>query len=225
MKNLLLSLTLSLVVGVASAQVAIDTVYLDSKFEKTLKGNHEYYQTIAKNSQGLYDIKCYWHSGEIQMTGKVSSLEPLNKQGQFIYYHKGGALSQLVNFKNNQPVGKVKRFAPSGKFDFEYVAGPEYLDNADAFRAKTMDFVRFALTAISYPESELNKDADGRVVVNFYVGENGKVFRPTVVTSASEAFDAEVKYAVASYNKWPTPIYKGEKTLVEITFPIIFEAR
>ena len=180
---------------------------------------------VSKDNNGLYEVKDFWRSGEIQMTGKFNSLNPENKQGQFVYYHKGGALAQIVNYKDNRSTGKIKRFDTNGKFDFEYIPSIESLDNADLFKKRIKELIYFARTTISYPENEINREADGRVVVKFFVGDGGKVFKLTMAESASREFDDEVKRAVLSFDKWSTPIYKNQKTLVEVILTMTFEMR
>jgi len=225
MKNLFLSLAFFLFAGLVSAQTVVDTIYLNSKYEATSKGDHEYFRVVTKEIQGIYEVKDFWKSGEISMSGKFSSLNPENKQGQFIYYHKGGALERIVNYRDNRTTGKVKRFDVNGKFDFEYLTSIESLDNADLFKKKIKELIRFAKTTISYPENEINREADGKVVVKFFVGDGGKVFRLSLAESASREFDDEVKRAILDFDKWPTPIYKGQKTLIEIIITMTFEMR
>ena len=225
MKNLLLSITLFLCAGFASAQVVVDTVYLDSKFEKTSKENCSYYKVITKDSLGLFDQKAYYASGEVEMTGKSSSLDPEVKQGQYVFYHKNGALRQIINFKDNAVVGKVKNFDPNGKFDLEFVGNPDSLDNAAIIREKMEELRTFIGKNLKYPERSQMTEIDGKVVVQFFVGENGTVFRTVVLKSVNEELDLESRRIIKAFGQWPSPMYKGRKTILGLVIPMIFEVR
>ena len=222
MKNLLLSFTLFLYTGFASAQVAIDTVYLDSKFEKTSKKDCAYYKVITKDSLGLFDQKIYFSSGEVKMTGKFSSLDPEVRQGRYVYYRKNGALSQIVNFKDNAIIGKVKNFYPDGRFDIEYIGNPDSLDNAAVIRDKIAELLKFTSKNLKYPERSQDAGVEGKVIIEFFVGENGKVFRTVVLKSVNEELDLEARRIIGAFGLWPSPMYRGRKTVLGLSFPITF---
>jgi len=98
MKSLLLQVTFLLSTGFVSGQAIVDTTYLNAELVTTSKPEYVYYRTIVRNAQMFYEVKNFWKTGEIQMSGKFSSLNPSVMQGPFIFYNKNGALSRIENY-------------------------------------------------------------------------------------------------------------------------------
>jgi antitoxin component YwqK of YwqJK toxin-antitoxin module len=145
---LLLSLT-----HCAFGQISTDTIYLDSKWEKSNKYDYDYYRVLTKESNDWYDCKDFWKSGEIQMSGQFSSLYPQTREKEFKWYHKNGNVRQIMNFKNNKIIGQVQVFDLNGNFDFEYVILIDSLDNASKMKISLSDFRNYISQKLKYPNT------------------------------------------------------------------------
>jgi len=222
MKNSLLTLILILSVGSVLGQSIPDTIYYNAKWKNTTKKEHVYFRTITKDDQGLFEVKDFWSSGEIQMSGKFSSLDPETQQGQFVYYNKNGALSQVNNFKDGIPVGKIKIFDSEGKFVFEYILNTDSLDNANTFREAIVNLRHYTSQNLVYPENLQNDGTQGIVYLQFFVGDEGKIQMLSVLKSDKYEFSNEAIRVLKSFKGWPTPIYKGKTTLTKFILPITF---
>ncbi len=225
MKKFKIILFLLFITFYLNGQSIIDTVFLDSKWKETTYEHSIYYRTIYKDSDGLYTVKDYWKTGEIQMTGKYSALLPETRQGKFTWYYKSGNIKQIINFKNNNILGLVEKFDTKGNLDLQYIVITDSLDNAKEFHTRINDFRYFVEHKIRYPKNSRNDLIEGEVLTKFYINKKGDVERLTILKSKNEELDNKAKRVILSYKKWPIPIYKGEATYIEFIFPVIFALR
>lgn len=223
MKHLLLTATLLFAILCVNGQSnVIDTVYLNSKWEKTIKANATYFRTISKDKDGLYDCHDYWITGELQMTGKLSCLYPETRDGDYVWYYKNGEVQRRIKFFNNKIVGSVKLYRPDGQFDIEYITYIDSLDNCKKVRSAIDNFRYFVSNSLVYPKQSQNAGIEGTVITHFYLNQDGEVERLEVIQSVDSLLDNEAMRVVQSFKKWSRPIYQGKKIYLELTFPVIF---
>ena len=86
-------------------------------------------------------------------------------------------------------------------------------DNSTAFAAMTQE--------MTYPESAKEAGAEGRVLVQFVVDEEGDVADPEVTRGVHEALDAEALRVVETLRFRPGR-QDGEPVKVEMTMPFTF---
>jgi TonB family protein len=204
---------------------SIDTIYLDSRWNKTNKNQYTYFRVLTKVNNELYECKDYWKSGEMQMSGKLSSLYPETREDKFIWYNKNGSIKQIIFYRNNQQVGLVKSFDDKGDFEFEYCSNLDSLDNSGDVKRSINNFWYYVSKKLKYPKSAIQSETEGKVVTQFYINEAGEVFRFEIVKSVNEEMDTEARRIVLSYNKWSIPRYKGKNTKIFCSFPIIYQLK
>ena len=95
---------------------------------------------------------------------------------------------------------------------------PMFLNSADprAFLDK------WVYQYLKYPEAALMEGIQGRVMVDFIIGKDGKVSDVRVVKGVSPELDAEAVKVVSASPKWRPGRRAGEKVRVSMTIPVEF---
>ena len=75
---------------------------------------------------------------------------------------------------------------------------------------------------LKYPETALMDGVQGRVMVDFIIGKDGKVSDVRVVKGVSPELDAEAVKVVSASPKWKPGRRAGEKVRVSMTIPVEF---
>lgn len=75
---------------------------------------------------------------------------------------------------------------------------------------------------LKYPQSAVRDGIQGRVMVEFVIGTDGKVTDVKVVKSVSPELDAEAVKVVSASPKWKPARLKGEKVRCSMTIPVEF---
>jgi TonB family protein len=107
--------------GIAAcfSQGSADTVIYYDKVWATVssKDSAQYYRVIKDYhlSRSAYEVKDYFFSGEIQMTGQISDLVKETKTGQFTWYYKNGNKSKLATYSEGKQTGKLFEWYEDGK--------------------------------------------------------------------------------------------------------------
>lgn len=95
---------------------------------------------------------------------------------------------------------------------------PEFLNSADPRQFLEKWVYRY----LKYPPDALRDGIQGRVMVEFIIGKDGKVGNVRVVKSVSEELDAEAVKVVSASPKWRPGRVKGNKVKTSITIPVEF---
>ena len=86
-------------------------------------------------------------------------------------------------------------------------------------------FAKYLQQNLQYPQSAIEKEEQGRVMVSFVVDANGKIRNAKVVRGVSDALDAEALRVVQNAPNW-TPAKQGGKNVpVTFTVPVNFQIR
>jgi antitoxin component YwqK of YwqJK toxin-antitoxin module len=128
MKSILFSILFLFVPKLCVSQVTanIKTIYLDSLWQKTTQGNHQYYRVIKgyySEKQETYQIQDYYKSGVLEKEGLSRNKEGDSKVGEFIFYYENGNKKAVSNFVKNRLNGKDSRWYDNGnkKQEGEYI--------------------------------------------------------------------------------------------------------
>ena len=90
------------------------------------------------------------------------------------------------------------------------------------FPGGTMALLEYLRSNIKYPKECRDNNIQGRVLVSFIVGKDGKITNPEIVQGVDPALDAEAMKVVAAMPEWKPGTQKGEKVRVRYTIPINF---
>jgi periplasmic protein TonB len=221
MKYIFTFITFSLLTTYLCGQKTIDTLYFDSKWKKTDKENCSYFRILVRQADNRFKCSDYWKTGEIQMTGAYSSLNPDIREGEFTYYYKNGNNKEISNYENNKPVALTRLFKEDGTFDLACAGDLEMLDNIKEINIAITDFISFTRKKIRYPETSRKNGVEGKVLVAFFINQNGIPYRIAIAQSVNEEIDNEAIRIIKLF-KWPSPVYKGEKTMILVALPVTF---
>ena len=85
------------------------------------------------------------------------------------------------------------------------------------------DFTDWVYANINYPEVAKENNQEGKVMVSFIVGTDGKVGDVKTISSVSPALDAEAVRVVESSPAWTPARQDGQAVPVHYTMPIVFK--
>ena len=85
-----------------------------------------------------------------------------------------------------------------------------------------LDFAKWAMSNVKYPEEAINQDITGKVLVEFVVEEDGSVSSVKTLQSPSEILSAEAERVVKSSPKWEAGEHNGQKVKVKMVIPFAF---
>jgi len=76
---------------------------------------------------------------------------------------------------------------------------------------------------IKYPQTAIEKNIQGKVIVKFVVNEDGHISNAEVIRGVSKELDAEALRVVSAMPDWNPGIQDGKKVSVYFTQPISFK--
>ena len=95
---------------------------------------------------------------------------------------------------------------------------PMFLNSADPRQF----LEKWVYQYLKYPQEAVRDGIQGRVLVEFVIGLDGKVSDVKVVKSVSPELDAEAVKVVSASPKWRPARLKGEKVRCSMTIPVEF---
>jgi TonB family protein len=95
---------------------------------------------------------------------------------------------------------------------------PMFLNSADPKQF----LEKWVYQYLKYPQEAVRDGIQGRVMVEFVIGVDGKVTDVKVVRSVSPELDAEAVKVVSASPKWRPARLKGEKVPCSMTIPVEF---
>ena len=96
------------------------------------------------------------------------------------------------------------------------------VENAPEFPGGTNALLEYLRKNMIYPDSCLENNIQGRVIITFIVEKDGSITEPVVVKSVNRLFDAEALRLVSNMPKWKPGKQKGEVCRVKYSIPINF---
>ena len=119
-----------------------------------------------------------------------------------------------------EAITPVEGKAEAGAVAFDLVeVKPGFMEgNAD-------DFAKWVNENIQYPEEARDREAQGRVVLQFTVEPDGSLSDIKVLKSPDEALSAEAVRVVSESPKWTPGYMNGEAVKVTYNFPVVFKLK
>lgn len=127
MKSILIALLFLFVPKIVICQTSSNdkTVYLDSIWNETTEGNHQYYRVIKDYyiEKDTYKINDFYKSGVLQMEGTSVTKDANSKEGEFIFYYENRTKKEVTNYIKSRPNGKEIEWYENGnkKLEGEYI--------------------------------------------------------------------------------------------------------
>ena len=91
------------------------------------------------------------------------------------------------------------------------------------FRGGTKALMKYLSRTIKYPKAAIRAGAQGRVILQFIINEDGTVSGTKVVRSVHPALDAEAMRVVSSMPRWAPGKIGGKAVRVKYTIPVKFQ--
>jgi TonB family protein len=98
----------------------------------------------------------------------------------------------------------------------------QVVENMPEFPGGTAELMKFLAQNIKYPVEAQQKGEQGRVIVQFVVGKDGKLSDIKIMRSISPALDAEAIRVVKAMPDWKPGTQRGQAVAVKYTIPISF---
>ncbi len=152
-------------------------------------------------------------------TQSIIDFEMMEKELEYIYNY----LLALAN------VGSKPLFRPGGSItretSYDDVVAYYDCDQRPMFLNSTdpRQFLeKWVYQYLKYPESAILEGIQGRVIVEFIIGTDGKVSDVRVTRGVSPELDAEAVKVVSASPKWKPGRLKGSKVRTSMTIPVEF---
>jgi TonB family protein len=98
----------------------------------------------------------------------------------------------------------------------------EFPDDEAEFPGGSEAMMKYVIKNVIYPQSEIDKGIEGKVMVSFIVEKDGSLSNVKALNSISEALDKEAIRVVESMPKWNPATYKKEPVRSQMSLPINF---
>lgn len=107
--------------------------------------------------------------------------------------------------------------------DHANVGKADSLDKNPTFKGKGInEFSSWVSAHLVYPEDAKASQIDGKVLVSFVVGRDGKVYEPQILEGLTSSINEELKRVLLSSPKWKPGIVDGHPVRVTYTMPVFF---
>lgn len=233
MKKALLIILLLTVYSMAFAQRS-DTTWFSKKWEKTERQHGYYYRVVASNAPGqLLRVQDFFSTGEQQMEGTYTSLEPEVKEGSFTWWHKNGVKQRECLYNNNMLVNLTEWDATGKQTAHKEVVNvvtfvngepkyePKYLEEAPRFTAPG-GIMGYLKNNIRYPADAIEAGIGGKVMVSFVVTKKGKIKHVEIVQGVHPSIDAEALRVVKAMPAMSPGRLEGKLIDCNLNLPINF---
>lgn len=197
-----------------------DTLWLNKRQKVCNKEDATYCRVIFPNQSLDYIVSDYYLTGELYMTGKLISLKPEIREGDFIYFHINGKIKSKVKYVDGISTGS-KYWDINGNVLKEYPKDPN--EEMPQFPNGDRALMKFILSNLRYPKTSNIDRPHGRVVVRFTIDENGNVVDPVILKSVHKLLDDETLRMIKSMPRWKPGTYEGKPVSVDFTLPFNFQ--
>jgi TonB family protein len=125
--------------------------------------------------------------------------------------------SQNGKKKNQEAQETVKQTAADSMSYGEIDVKPQFNGG------EVNEFVKWVATEMVYPEECKVEGIQGRVILNFTIGTDGKVTDIKVLRGVHEKLDAEAIRVISMSPDWTPGMHEGKVVPVSFTMPFMFK--
>jgi len=199
-------------------------VYFSADWKPMPKSGSSYFRVIKTIVSGKsYKVTDFYGTGELQMTGKFTSLSPEIMDGEVSWYYRNGALSAQAFFVNGK-MNSGKEWDEQGnetptKIKEEAAMLSQTPDKFPLFPGGTQEIYKYIGDHFVYP-NELKNSPKGKIQVKFVVDGEGRVVDVKIVQGLHPLLDQEAIRVVSSMPKWEPGVQKGRNVRVAMNLPI-----
>ena len=166
----------------------------------------------------------------------------LNNLKEWIWRsYVNGKLWLEINYLNDKYNGTFTSFYRNG-----YIKRKDYFENGNfkmgncydkngndtlyypfrippVFKGGEEKMYKYLSENVNYPHDAKKYGIEGKVIVKFYIDENGKIVNTTVISKTAEILNRSAIKCVNEMPNWFPGLQDGEKVKVGYTIPIIFK--
>lgn len=153
-------------------------------------------------------------------TEKILDYEMMERELEYLYNFTlalANTNSQL-SFKPSEVPSRGKNYNDVVSF-YDCHQRPVFLNSADPVQF----LEKWVYQYVKYPEEAVAQGIQGRVMVDFVIGKDGKLTDVRIVKGLSPEIDAEVLKVVNASPKWKPGKVNGEKVRASLTLPVEFK--
>jgi TonB family protein len=208
---------------------------------KSLDGA-KFIQITKKNTKGFWDVTEFYADGFLRIEGGYSDVKLEIRAGKFKFYRPTGTIDYEGIYEENIPNGEWKFYFPNGQLSSveiyengNRVKETYFNEDGTALINKNMgerllpSFNGGQLLMSDYLKKHLNYPVDaaknkivGKVVVSFWVGEDGVIVSPKIEESLGGVFDNEVLRMVSEMPKWTPAKHHNRPAKQMYILPVMF---
>ncbi len=161
-----------------------DTIYYNIAWKETVKDSAAFFRPPVKKEGGLFRIKDYYASGQLQMSGLSKDSEKSIWHGEVSWYKENGEIYQIANYENNRLEGEFVTFLNQQKLVAIYKNGyvvEGALNRDQGSYGYYMEIANDTIKDVIYDGDikgvryENYSVAKGARFLSKYYGENGKL--------------------------------------------------
>ncbi|CAH0996079.1 hypothetical protein EMA8858_02209 [Emticicia aquatica] len=222
----------------------ISRKYFNANYEevKSLEAA-KFIQIKKKNSSGIYDVTEFNAEGFLRMEGSFADEKLEMKNGKFKFYRPNGVVDYEGVYDENMPTGEWKFYFPNGQMSSieVYENGnrikEEYWNEDGSallkksvgerllplFMGGQLVMSEYLKKNLVYPAEAVASKISGKVVVSFWVNEDGTIADPKIEESLGTAFDNAVLKMVKEMPKWLPAKHHNRAAKQMYILPVTFQ--
>lgn len=177
---------------------------------------------LKKNMKDLYDVNEFYDNGFLKMEGSFLNAKDEQKHGQFKYYRPNGKLDSEGYYSNDVADGEWRFYFPNGVLSsietyekgvcikrnywnedgselFDFKQAERLMPIYDGGQEKINEYIRRNLTV---PAEVSKNKLSGKLVVSFWIDEDGSVINPKIEESLNANIDNQVLKLVSAMSNW-----------------------
>lgn len=177
-------------------------------------GAPEHSETFVNNKENGLETY-YYPNGQIRMTGKMKDDDEV---GDWVGYYPSGKVSAKVTYK----AGKQTRAHFYNEDGTPNTVMKEFYAESE-FPGGVAYWLRFLNKTLRYPDSAVDREIQGTVVIGFKISADGKASDFRIVQSVDKFLDAEAMRVMQLSEQWSPAVIGGIYAESYKLQPIIFK--
>lgn len=208
---------------------------------KSLEGA-KFIQIKKRNADRAWDITEFYADGFLRMEGTYLDEKLDVRAGKFKFYQPNGIIDFEGVYDQNIPTGEWKFYFPNGQMsslemyengnrvreDYWNEDGTSLINKnhgerlLPSFNGGQLLMSEYLKKHLHYPAEAATTKIAGKVVVSFWVYEDGSIIAPKIEESLSQLFDNEVIKMVNEMPKWLPAKHHNRSTKQMYILPVAF---
>ncbi len=188
---------------------------------KSLDGA-KFIQISKRNDKGTWDIAEFFADGFLRMEGTFMDEKLEVRSGKFKFYRPSGVIDYEGVYAENQPTGEWKFYFPNGQMssletyengnrvreDYWNENGTSLINKSagerllPSFSGGQLFMSEYLKKNLQYPAEAIASRIAGKVVVSFWVNEDGSIGEPKIEESLGAVFDSAVLKMINEMPNW-----------------------